>query len=98
MESELPRRLELGNPYPNPFNGGTRIEFALPEATGLRLEIYDLRGRRLRTLVQGETEAGFHSVEWDGRDGRGRAVAAGVYLCRMQTAGFATCRRLTLVR
>jgi hypothetical protein len=93
-----PRKLELMNPYPNPFNGGTRIGFALPVSTELRLEIFDLRGRRLRTMVQGEMGAGIHSVEWDGRDGRGRSVAAGIYLCRMQAEGFSACRRLTLVR
>jgi beta-glucanase (GH16 family) len=83
---------------PNPFNPRTTLRYELPQAGPVRLEIFDLRGRRVRELVAGVLEAGSHAVTWDGRDHRGGEVATGVYLARISLGGEAATIRLTLAR
>ena len=89
----------LAPPSPNPFNPRTAIRFSLPRATHVTVAVYDPRGSRVRTLVDGAMPAGEQSVEWDGCDERGVAVAAGVYLVRLQTVeGIVRVQKMTLVK
>lgn len=74
---------------PSPFVGSTSVAFELSRASEVTLEVYDLRGARVRTLATGQHAAGAHSVMWDGRDDAGRRAAAGVYLVRMASGGYA---------
>ncbi len=83
---------------PNPFNPATVLRFRMSEAGRVRLEIFDLRGRKLNTLVDGTKPAGVYSVRWDGRDDAKRDVASGVYLSRLSVNGVSEARRMTLVR
>ncbi|RMG68138.1 MAG: hypothetical protein D6715_03045, partial [Calditrichaeota bacterium] len=69
--------------YPNPFNPETVIEFELPAAQQVRLEVLDVLGRRVRLLLQGYLPAGTHQVRWDGRTESGREAAAGTYFYRL---------------
>ncbi|HFE64999.1 MAG TPA: T9SS type A sorting domain-containing protein [Caldithrix sp.] len=80
---EQPRMFRLFQNYPNPFNPETTIEYFLPKAVPVQLEIYNLLGQRVRTLVSGQKPAGEHQVSWDGRDYAGREVASGVYFYRL---------------
>jgi hypothetical protein len=68
--------------YPNPFNSSVSIRFALPQTSNAVVEIYDVLGRRVRTLTEGLLAKGEHSLVWNGQDYRGETVATGVYLCR----------------
>ena len=77
----------LGQNYPNPFNPGTRIEYAAPQEANVTLTIFDLIGRRVRTLVSGTVQRGLHLTEWNGKDDGGSDVAAGVYIYRLTAAG-----------
>jgi hypothetical protein len=83
---------------PNPFNPLTRITFDLPVAGRARLVIYDLRGRRLTVLTDGHHQAGRFTYHWSGQDEYGRQVPSGVYLVRLETAGFTATRKMALVR
>ena len=95
----LPRALTLGQNYPNPFNNRTAIRFALPHEEWVELALYDLAGQKVATLVSGARMAGFYAVHWDGRDDRGRAVASGAYLYRLETgASGQITRKLLLVK
>lgn len=87
----------LGN-QPNPFGAQTTLSFVMPRAAQVNLEVFDLAGRRVRTLVSGETGAGDHHVVWDGTDSRGHAMSAGVYLYRFEALGSAQVGRMTLLR
>jgi hypothetical protein len=84
---------------PNPFNPRTTLAFALAESGPVRVAIHDARGRLVRELWTGELPAGEQALAWDGRDDRGRDVAAGVYLARLQLHGRDSGRvKLSLVR
>jgi hypothetical protein len=87
----------LGN-YPNPFNPGTRIRFSVPERGTVRLDVYDVAGQRLRTLVDGRLTTGYHEVAWDGRDAAGTAVGSGVYLTMLRVGENETGRKVVLLR
>lgn len=96
-EQAPPRTGRLSN-YPNPFNPSTTVRFELAKAAPVRLDLFDARGRLVKSLARGDRAAGRHEVAWDGRDAAGRACAAGVYLARLEAAGQITTARLLLVR
>jgi hypothetical protein len=83
-------------PAPNPVRRGTRVAlaFSLPAAGPASLVLYDVAGRLVRELVSGPQPAGAQRLAWDGRDGEGRAVPAGVYFARLEHAGGSVTRRL----
>ena len=83
---------------PNPLNPTTTIRFELVRDGHVELAIYDLEGRRVRTLAGGFLPAGEHREIWDGRDDAGQGVASGVYLVRLRGTDFAQARRVVLVR
>jgi len=97
--TSVPASFALHPCAPNPFNPRTRIRFDLPTAAEATLEIYDLAGRVVRTLLAGERlPAGGHERAWSGRDQAGRRVAAGVYFYRLNAGAFSETRRMTLVK
>ena len=93
----LPAGFGLGQNYPNPFNPGTVIPYELAAAGYVRLEVFNLLGQRVATLVDGELLAGRYTAEWDGRDASGYGVAAGVYIYRLTAGGGVATRRMVLV-
>ncbi len=95
-----PEPLRLSQNVPNPFNPSTRIAFGLPGTGDQRVDlaVYDLQGRRIRTLVAGRMPGGGHEVIWRGEDETGRPAASGVYLYRLQTETGRRSGRMTLVR
>ncbi|MCP4545083.1 MAG: T9SS type A sorting domain-containing protein [bacterium] len=76
-------RLSLGPNYPNPFNPNTTISFTLPAAGRVKLAVFDVQGRQIKTLVSGNMAAGAHEIVWQGRDDAGHQVASGLYFTRL---------------
>ncbi len=97
-EEFLPRAYRLKANYPNPFNPATHIEFSVPEFGFVALQVYDVSGRLVQTLVSENKAPGTYTVTWHGRDAQGHEVASGVYLVRMQAGDFVQTRRMTLLR
>ena len=83
-DSSLPQALAITGVAPNPFNPRTTVFFDLPRASAISLQVYDLRGRHVATLHQGDLPAGRHSAVWEGKDRSGRPVATGIYFVRLQ--------------
>ncbi len=97
-EPLLPATLALGPCTPNPFWTSTRIAYSLPAPQRVTVAIHDVVGRRVRTLVDGDVAAGFHTVTWNGRDDRNRPVATGIYCATMTTKGYRGTARLVVLR
>ena len=83
---------------PNPFNAQVVIGFSLPDACFVRLGVYDVLGRKVRTLVDGEMSSGSHRVVWDGEDDGGRGVSSGVYVVKLDLGGKVLTRKVVMVR
>ncbi|MCC7262504.1 MAG: choice-of-anchor D domain-containing protein [Candidatus Latescibacteria bacterium] len=94
----LPAISALAPNHPNPFNPETIIPYQLGEAAPVRLEIYNLSGQKVRTLVDAVETAGNHEVRWDGRDDRGGLVGSGIYVYRLQLGTRSMSRRLAVLR
>jgi hypothetical protein len=94
----LPVVATLHGAVPNPFNPMAEIRFSLPRAGRVSLRVYDLAGRLVRTLVDGQMGPGHHSERWDGRDDAGLGVASGVYYARLVAAQETSIKPMTLVR
>ncbi|MEM9663426.1 MAG: Ig-like domain-containing protein [Bacteroidota bacterium] len=97
QERFRPQALHLETPYPNPSSGSVRLGVAVPDGS-VRVVVYDLLGRRVRTLADGPASRGWQELTWDGRDDAGRTVAAGVYLVAAESASGRVVRRLTRIR
>jgi flagellar hook assembly protein FlgD len=93
----LPKTLQL-EVRSNPYNPQTRIAYALPSAGQVRLEIFDVRGRLLTTLVDGHCDPGEYTVTWRGTNDRGQPVASGVYLARLATGTKQLTQKLVIAR
>jgi hypothetical protein len=90
--------LNLSQNYPNPFNPNTTIEFTLARTTQVRIDVYNILGQTVRTLLDEERAAGSHTIVWDGNDQRGNMAASGIYLYRMQTGGTSVVKKMVLIR
>jgi len=97
---ELPRALMLSQNYPNPFNPSTSLRYTIPEggAVEVSLEVFDVRGRSVRTLFEGKREPGMYEVHWDGKNDRGVGVAGGIYLAKLRSEKEICVRKMTLVK
>ena len=102
VETEVPGSIPLSyllnQNSPNPFNAKTTIRFELPATSTVTLEVYNLAGQKVRTLVDGTKQAGRYSAVWDGKDEAGRDVASGIYLYRLQADDFIDIKRMVLLK
>ncbi len=97
MTQDLPAKFALHQNRPNPFRGATAIHFDLPAQERVRLDVFDLQGRLVRTLADGFFEAGYHKVSWDQRDRAGALAAPGVYLYRIRAGSHLDQKKMILL-
>lgn len=94
----VPVSITLHNAYPNPFNPSTTIQFTLPNPGSVELSIYDLAGRKIRSLFNGTADAGIQSVIWDGKDRFGNSVSSGVYIYQLADEEMMLSKKLILLK
>jgi flagellar hook assembly protein FlgD len=94
----VPVALAVAAVVPNPFNPRTVITFDVPRSGDVELQVFDVRGRLVRRLVERTLAPGRHQVAWDGDDDGGRPQATGVYLARLRQAGTSKAAKLVLAR
>ena len=97
-ERGLPEVFALRYSSPNPFNPVTTIAYDVPHESPVTIEVYNVAGKRVRTLVHETKEPGWYTVPWDGTSESGEAVASGVYFCKMRAGGFTDIRKMTLLK
>ena len=94
----VPDEFLLKNAYPNPFNPVTNIMYYLPERNAAIVKIFDALGREIRVLDNGNKESGYHTVRWDGKDGYGKQVSAGIYLYQLQAGRYIQTNKMVLIK
>ncbi len=93
-----PRSFRLEQNYPNPFNQATYISFTLQQPAVVSLQVFNIHGQPVATLVEGIRPAGTYQAAWDGRDAQGQAVSSGAYIVRLDVAGQQATRKMLLVQ
>ncbi len=97
VSGEVPREYGVSN-YPNPFNPETEVRYEVARVGRVRVEVYNLLGVRIASLVDEEQVPGSYRVRWDGRDELGRQVGSGVYICRLAAGEVVKTTKMVLVR
>ena len=98
QNASVPSFYELKQNYPNPFNPSTTIEFSIPKAGQVRLEIFNILGQRIRTLINNDLAPGNYRKRWDGRNNQGRLMPSGIYIYRLKNKEFSATKRMLLIR
>jgi len=101
QKTSLPKAFSLSQNSPNPFNPSTTISYTIPEGFAklpVKLNVYNIRGQLVRTLVDQTQGAGAYSVNWDGSDSHGRRVSSGVYFYRLVAGDFVSTRKMVVLK
>ena len=94
----IPMVTKLYNAFPNPFNPNTNIRYSLKEAGKVKIEIYNMKGQKIKSYHQEHSSPGYYQVSWDGRDENGKNVASGIYLYRLTTANYTSAKKMVLAK
>ena len=97
-ENTIPEVFALHQNYPNPFNPTTQIKYDLPEDGLVTINIYDVMGRSIKTLVNDNQSAGYRSVRWDATNNYGEEVSAGMYIYVIQAGEFRSTKKMVLLK
>jgi len=98
-QNEKPAEFRLHQNYPNPFNPETTIEYQLPKVSEVNIQIFNIRGYLIKTLVVNEKQnAGSYLIVWGGKDESGKEAPSGTYFYRIETEGFTQTKKMTLLR
>lgn len=90
----LPEHDKLMTCYPNPFTAGTAVSYQIKESKHVKIEIFNTKGQKVRTLTNSIAMKGKHNLNWDGKDDEGKSIGSGVYYCRMQTDSYKSARKM----
>ncbi|MFH1699798.1 MAG: T9SS type A sorting domain-containing protein [Candidatus Zixiibacteriota bacterium] len=94
----LPYRFELSQNYPNPFNPVTTISYSLPRKSAVSIEIFNILGQKVKTLIDETKPAGDYQITWDGNDSNGAKVSTGIYFYRFQAGDFVETKKMILLK
>ncbi len=95
---DLPKNFDLSQNYPNPFNPVTRVRFQLPKLTPVKLEVFNIRGELVKTLVDRHVEAGYHIAVWDATNNYGARVSSGIYYYRITAGRFIHVKKMAFLK
>lgn len=96
--AQRPTEFELSQNYPNPFNPGTEIEYTLQKSAQVSLQIYNLLGQKVKTLVNEYQSASSYHIVWDGKNEQGKTASSGIYLYRLEVNGVSQAKRMVLLK
>ncbi|GBD91519.1 hypothetical protein BMS3Abin04_02251 [bacterium BMS3Abin04] len=98
LGNSLPKRFEVSQNFPNPFNPSTTIRYELPKEAFVRINIYNLLGQKVKTLVNQEMQTGTYNTVWYGRDDYGNEAASGIYVYRVAASGHNISKKMILMK
>jgi len=94
----IPTEFGLNQNYPNPFNPTTTISFDIPEMSDVRIDIYNVLGQRVKTLVDANYQPGYHSVQWDGSNDKGQSEVSGIYIYTISANGYRETHKMLMIK
>ena len=94
----IPEIFALRQNYPNPFNPVTTIAYDVPEMASVRVDIYNILGQRVCTLINRSHEPGYYRIQWDGTNDYGQVLPSGMYIYSIQASGFTSVKKLVLMK
>ena len=94
----MPTSFSVSQNYPNPFNAGTVIRYSLPENSKVKIEIFNILGQKVRTLVDEYQTAGYKTIQWNGTNAGNQTVASGVYFYKINAGKFSEVKQMTLLK
>ena len=97
-KSQFPGRFSLSQNFPNPFNPVTEIKYELPSESLVNVSIYDVVGRKIKSLVNQEQSAGSYSLQWDATNSVGEAIPAGMYIYTIQAGEYRSTKKMVLLK
>jgi len=97
-ENNIPVTYNLSQNFPNPFNPETTIKYQLPQASDVKITIYNTMGQKVKELVNKHTQAGYHNVVWDGKSNQGTQVSSGIYFYQINAGDFNKTMKLLLLK
>ena len=97
-DDQIPFTFAVGHNYPNPFNPTTTIKYQLPQMSDVKLVIYNVLGQKVRTLINRQVEAGYHTVVWDGHNDSGQQVATGLYIYKFEASDYVKTMKMMLLK
>jgi len=95
---ELPTEFDLSQNYPNPFNPETTIKYQLPESNNVILNIYNLRGQLVKTLINENQDVGYYNITWNGTDNHNREIASGIYFYRLSAGDYVETKKMLMLK
>jgi hypothetical protein len=98
LQSDLPDSYKLFQNYPNPFNMATTIPFQIPSAGFVRIDIYNITGQKVKTVVHEDKPAGSYMVDWSGQNDEGRIVSSGIYIIRLKAGAYIEQKKILLLK
>ncbi len=98
LETAFPKTFQVHQNFPNPFNPVTRIRFDLPKVMQTRIEIFNVMGQQVATLVNNKMDPGYHEIEWNGRNDQGTIVSSGVYYYRIMAGEYKEIKKMAFVK
>ena len=98
IDDNIPKKIKLNQNYPNPFNPITSLSYTLLKDELVNLMVYDMKGRMVKTLINGFQTAGKKSVQWNATNHQGKPVSAGVYLYKVQVGAFVQTKKMILLK
>jgi len=98
ITKSIPQVFTLAQNYPNPFNPNTTIQYTLPQHAWVKINIYNILGRKVKNLVDEYQPAGYKKIIWDGKNDKGEEVASGIYFYRIQAKDFTQVKKMVLLK
>lgn len=95
---DMPNEFRIARNYPNPFNPETTINYFIPHSGNIQIEIYNILGKKVKTLFDGNKIAGTYHIKWDGRDDSDNPLSTGIYIVALRSGQYVTTKRITLMK
>jgi hypothetical protein len=97
-ESDIPKNFGLVQNYPNPFNGQTNIEYRISTQSNVKLEIFNILGQKIKTLIEEEKSPGYFTISWDGKNNFGDSMNSGIYFIKLSADKFTETKKIMLLK